>query len=157
MLEKLPHAVVYCHAVPSVLRIVEYSSEVFDHSVRMLSITAVLRASEFGLRIYLGAQGGSQISAEREDIAGGSTILSTLSEGLDIVLTNFKAENAMLKGDYMRQVVEIVIGGVPTVLEICFMCLFMSVSRILLLGSVLTNLFNRVRHQVNLRKVEVGI
>jgi len=42
------------------------------------------------------------------------------------------AENAMLNGDYWRQVVENVIGGVPSVLEIRFMCLFMSLSKILL-------------------------
>jgi len=37
------------------------------------------------------------------------------------------------------------------------MCLFMSVGRILLQGSVSTNLFDPMRHQVDLRKVEVGI
>jgi len=47
--------------------------------------------------------------------------------------------------------------GVPTVLEIQFMRLFMSHSRILLQGSVSTNLFDPKRHQVDLRKVEVGI
>jgi len=62
-----------------------------------------------------------------------------------------------MKGEYLRQVVETVIRGVPTVLEICFMCLFMSLGRILLQGSVSTNLFNLVRHEVDLRKVEVGI
>jgi hypothetical protein len=55
-----------------------------------------------------------------------------LSEGLEIELSVFTAENATLKGDYLRQVVEIVIGGVPTILEIRFMCLFMSLARILL-------------------------
>ena len=51
---------------------------------------------------------------------------------MEIELSDFEAENATLKGDYLRQVVEIVIGGVPTVLEVCFMCLFMSLGRILL-------------------------
>jgi hypothetical protein len=51
---------------------------------------------------------------------------------MEIELSNFEAENATLKGDYLWQVVEIVIGGVPTVLEVRFMCLFMSLSRILL-------------------------
>jgi len=37
------------------------------------------------------------------------------------------------------------------------MCLFMSLSRILLEGSVSTNLFDPMRHQVDLWKVEVGI
>jgi len=49
-----------------------------------------------------------------------------LSEGLEIELSDFELENAILKGDYLRQVVEIVIGGVPTVLVVHFMCLFMS-------------------------------
>jgi hypothetical protein len=105
----------------------------------------------------MGAQGGSQISAGREDFAGGSAVLLTLSEGLEIELSDFEAGNATLKGDYLRQVVEIVIGGVPTVLQIRFMCLFVSLGRILLQGSVSTNLFDPVRHQVDLSKVEVGI
>jgi hypothetical protein len=45
---------------------------------------------------------------------------------LDIELSDFEAEDATLKGDYLQQVVEIVIGGVPTVLEVGLMCLFMS-------------------------------
>jgi len=80
-----------------------------------------------------------------------------LSEGLEIELSHFEAENAMLKGDYLRQVVETVIGGVPTILEVRFMCFFMFLGRILLQGSVLMNLFDLMRHQVNLRKVKVGI
>jgi hypothetical protein len=55
-----------------------------------------------------------------------------LSKGLEIVLSDFAAENATRKGDYLGQVVEIVIRGVPTVLEIRFMYLFMSLVRILL-------------------------
>jgi len=62
-----------------------------------------------------------------------------------------------MKDDYWWQVVEIVIGGGPTVLEVCFMCLFMSLGRILLQGSVSTNLFGPMRHQVDLRKVEVSL
>jgi len=80
-----------------------------------------------------------------------------LSEGLQIELSYFEAENATLKGDYLWQVVEIVIGGVPTVLEVRFMCLFMSLGRILLQGSVSTNLFGPMRYQVDLQKVKVGI
>ena len=101
--------------------------------------------------------GGCQITTGREDFAGGSAVLPTLSKGLEIELSDFEAEGAMLKGDYLWHVVEIVIGGVPTVLEVRFMCLFMSLSRILLQGSVSTNLFDQMRHQVDLRKVEVGI
>jgi len=63
----------------------------------------------------------------------------------------------MLKGDYMWQVVEIVIGGVPTILEVCFMCFFMSLGRTVLQGSVSTNLLNQMRHLVDRRKVDVGI
>jgi len=123
----------------------------------MLSITAALGSHVFGLCIFLGAQGGSQISTRREDIAGGSAVLSTLSEGLEIELSGFETEKATRKGDYLRQVVEIVIEDVPTVLEVHCICVFMAVGRILLQGSVSTYLFDPVRHQVDLRKVEVGI
>jgi len=76
---------------------------------------------------------------------------------MEIELSGFEAENVMLKGDSLRQVVEILIGGIPTVLEVRFMCLFMSLSRILLQGSVSTNLVHPMRHQLELREVEVGI
>ena len=62
-----------------------------------------------------------------------------------------------MKGDYLRQVVDIVNGGVPTVLEVRFVCWFMSLSKILLEGSVSTNLFGPIRHQLDLRTVDVGI
>jgi hypothetical protein len=123
----------------------------------MLSITAVLRPHAFGLRIRLGTQGGCQISTGKEDFAGGSADLPTLSKALNIQLLDFEAENVTLKGDYRRQVVQIVIGGIPTVLEACLICLLMSLGRILLQGSVSTNLFDQMRHPVDLRKVEVGI
>jgi hypothetical protein len=76
---------------------------------------------------------------------------------LEIELSDFEAEDATMKYDHLWQVVEIMIGGIATVLEVRFMCLFMSLGRILLQGSVSTNLFDPVRHQVDLRKVEVGI
>jgi hypothetical protein len=98
----------------------------------MLSITAVWGSHELGLRIRLGAQGGSQIGTRREYFAGGSAVLSMLSEGLEIDLSDFEVENATLKGDYLWQVVEIVIGGISTVHEVRFMCLFMYLGRILL-------------------------
>jgi len=123
----------------------------------MPCITAVLGPHEYGLRIWLGAQGGRQISTGREDFAGGSAVLPKLSEGLEIELSDCEAENATLKGDWLLQVVEIVIGGVPTVVEVRFMCLIKSLGRILLQGSVLTNLLDPMRHQVDLRKVEIGI
>jgi hypothetical protein len=90
-----------------------------------------------------------------EHFAGGSAVLLTLSDGMEFELSDFKEENAMQKGEYLWQVVEIVIGGVPTFLEVRFMCLFMSLNRIMLQGSVSTNLFSPVRHQVDLGKVEV--
>jgi hypothetical protein len=56
----------------------------------------------------------------------------TLSERLEIELSDFKVQNVTLKSNYLRQVVEFVIGGIPTVLEVCFMYLFMSLGRRLL-------------------------
>jgi hypothetical protein len=80
-----------------------------------------------------------------------------LSESLVIELSDFDAKNATLKGDCLWQVDEIVIGGVPTILEVRFMCFFMTLGRTLLQGSVLTNLFDPMRNQVDHWKVEVGI
>jgi len=119
----------------------------------MLSITVVWGSHNFGLRTWLGAQGGS---TKREDFAGGSAVLPTLSEGLEIELSDFEAEDVTLKGDYLWQVVEIVIGVIPTILEVRFMCLFMSLNRILLKHSVLTNLFDSIRHPVDFQKVDVS-
>jgi hypothetical protein len=48
-----------------------------------------------------GGSGGSQISTAREDFAGGSAVLPTLSEGMEIELSDFEAEDATLKGDYL--------------------------------------------------------
>jgi len=104
-----------------------------------------------------GSSGGSQNSTGREDFPSHSTVLSTLSESLEIELSDSKVENVTLQGDYLRQVVEFEIGGVPTILEVRFMCLFMPLGKILLQGSVSTNLFNPVRHQVDRPQVEVGI
>jgi hypothetical protein len=80
-----------------------------------------------------------------------------VSKGLGIEVSEFEEVNVTVKGDYLRQVVYIVIGGVPTIHEVGFMCLFMSLGRILLQGSISTNLFSPMRHHVDLRKVEVGI
>jgi hypothetical protein len=99
----------------------------------------------------------SQISTGREDIACGSTVLLMLSEGLQIELSDFDTEDATLKTDYLWQVVDIVIGGIPTILEVRFICLLMSLGRILLQGSISTNLFDPMRHQVHLRNVAIGI
>jgi hypothetical protein len=65
-----------------------------------------------------------------------------LSERLKFELSNFEAEDATLKCDYLWLVVYIVIGGVPTVLAVRLMCLFMALGEILLQGSVSTNLFD---------------
>jgi len=102
-------------------------------------------------------RGGSQISTEREDVAHGSAGIPKLSECLEIALSDFEGENAMVKGDHLRQVVEIVIGGVPVDVEVCFMCLFMSLGRLLLQGSVSTNLFYQMWNKVDLWKVEVTL
>jgi hypothetical protein len=112
---------------------------------------------EFRLHMCLGDHGGSQISPGREDIAGGSTVHPMLSEGLDSELSDFEVENTMLQGDYLWPVVEIVLGGVSTVLEVCVMYLFMSLSRILWQGWVSTNLFDPMRHQVEHWNGEISI
>jgi len=104
-----------------------------------------------------GSAEGQPISTGREDFAGGRAVLPMMSEGLEIELSDFESENTTLKGDYWWQVVEIVIGGGPTVLEVCFVCLFMSLGRIVMQDSLSTNLFGPMRHQVDLRKVGVGI
>jgi len=80
-----------------------------------------------------------------------------VSEGLEIELSDFEAETAKLKDDHSQLVVEMVIRGIPTVLEIPLMSLAMAVSRILLEGSISTNPFNPVRHPVDLRKDNGGI
>jgi hypothetical protein len=100
--------------------------------MKMLSITAGWGSHKLGLRIRLGAQRGSQIGTGREDFAGGSAVLSTLSEGLEIDPSDFEVENATLKGNCLWQVVEIVIGGVSTVHEVRFMYLSIYLGRILL-------------------------
>jgi hypothetical protein len=51
LLEKRLSAIVYCHTVHFVLRIVELCSELFDRSVRMLSIMAVYGSHEYRLPI----------------------------------------------------------------------------------------------------------
>jgi hypothetical protein len=80
-------------------------------------------------------QGGNQITTGMEDSAAGSADLPMLSDSLEIEHSDFEEENVTLKGDYVRHVVEIVIGGIPTILEVGFMCLIMSLGRILMQGS----------------------
>jgi len=76
---------------------------------------------------------------------------------LEIELSNYEAENATLKGDYLWLVVEIVIGGIPTVIEVRFWWLFLCLGRMLGQGSISTNTFYPVRYQVDLLNVEVAI
>jgi hypothetical protein len=71
--------------------------------------------------------------------------------GVEIELSDFEAEHAMLQGEYPWQVVEIVIEGVSIVLEVRFMYLFMSLSRIVLQGSRWMNLFDPMRLLGNLK------
>jgi hypothetical protein len=99
----------------------------------------------------------SQIITRKEDFAGGSTVLPTLSEGMEIELSDCEAENVRLRGDYLRQGVEILMGDVPTVLEVRFMCVVMFRGRTLVKGSLSTNLCNPKRHVLALQKVEFGI
>jgi hypothetical protein len=80
-----------------------------------------------------------------------------VSEALGIGLSDFEIENVMWKCDSLWQVVKIVIGGVPHVIEVCFMCLSLSVGRILLQSLVLTNQMEPMRNQVVFRKAEVSI
>jgi len=69
--------------------------------------------------------------SEGRTVAVGRAVLSTLSEGLEIELSDFETENATQKGDYLWQAVEIVIGGFPTVLGIRFMSAVMPLGRVL--------------------------
>jgi hypothetical protein len=99
----------------------------------------------------------ARIRTGRQDIDGCSVVLLTLSESLEIELSDFETENATLKDDYLWQVVEIVIGGVLTVLDVRVLNLVLSLGGILLQGSILTYLFGPMGHQVDLQKVEVGM
>jgi len=157
MLDNLMGAVVYCHAVRCILCILQYCSEVLNHWVRMLSITVVVGSHKFRHCTWLDAQGGSQISTGRVHYACGSAVLPTLSDGFMIELSALEEVKGTLKVDCIWQAVEIVIGGIPTVFEVCFMCLIMSLSGILLEGAIWMNLFDPIRHQVDCRKVHGGI
>lgn len=100
---------------------------------------------------------GLQISTGREDRAGIGTVLPTLREGLEFELSDSEAENSMLSGDYLWQGVELVIADIPSVLEVHFMCSFLTFGRILLQGSGSTNLYDPMRHPVDIWKVDVGV
>ena len=67
------------------------------------------------------------------------------------------AANTTLKGDYLQLVLEIVLGGVPTVLEVRLLWLFMFLGIVLLQGSESTKLFDPLSQQADLRMVKVGI
>jgi hypothetical protein len=105
----------------------------------------------------LGAQGGSLDGDGRENFAGGCADLPTLSEGLEIEHSDFEPEDAKLKGVILWQVLEIMIGGIPTIIEVYMLGMFRSLGRILLQGSVSTNLCDPMRHRVDLQEVEDAI
>lgn len=74
-----------------------------------------------------------------------------------IELSDCEAENTTLTADYLWQVFEIVIRGIPTIIEVHFMCLVISLGRILVQCSVPMNQFHPMRHPVDSRTVEVSI
>jgi hypothetical protein len=53
------------------------------------------------MHIRLDAQQGSQPSASRDNIAGASAVVLTLSKGWQIELPDFQAEYVTLSGDYL--------------------------------------------------------
>jgi hypothetical protein len=87
-----------------------------------------------------------QISNLTEGFAGGSAGHSILSEGLEIESSDFDTENAPHKGDFLWQVVAILIVGVSTVLGRFIICISIILRSIVLQGSVQKTLFNLVRH-----------
>jgi hypothetical protein len=44
-------------------------------------------------------KGGTEISTGRRGFAGGSQVFPIMSKGLEIELSDFEVQNAMLKGD----------------------------------------------------------
>jgi hypothetical protein len=90
-----------------------------------------------------------------EVFAGYYAVLSALNEGVQSQLSDFEAVNATLKRYYLQQEGEIVIGGIPIILEFRFMCLFISLGRIRLEGSILINLFNPMGHHTDLQNLQV--
>jgi hypothetical protein len=123
----------------------------------MISIMVVLESHESWLHISLGAVGGIKITTEWECFACGSAVCLTLRQDLEIELPHCEAQNVTLNSDYWQQVVKIVIGGVSTDLGIHIMCLFVYLSRMLLQGAISTTMFNTIRIQVDLLKVDVGM
>jgi len=116
-----------------------------------------LGAHKFWLCIRLETQEGIQISTRREEFSGGSAVLPSLSKGFEIELSDLKAQNMTLKWDSLWEGVQIGIRGIPTVLEICVTCLFISLGGMLLQGSLSTNLFCPMFPPADLWKVEVSI
>jgi hypothetical protein len=79
-----------------------------------------------------------------------------LCEGLEIEIPDSEAENTTRNSDFLRHEGDIVIEGIPALHEVRFMCMFISLGRILLQGSVSVNLFDPMPHYMDLWKVEVG-
>jgi hypothetical protein len=50
-----------------------------------------------------GLRGATQSSPGREYFAGGSAVVPTMIEGLEIELSDFKVEDSTVKGDYLLQ------------------------------------------------------
>jgi hypothetical protein len=157
ILERLPLAMVYCHVVYCILQNIKLCSKVCIYSVRMLSVWAVLGSHEVLLYIWLGAQRGTEISTRRELFGVSSAIFPKPSKVFEIELSDFAAENATLNVGYLQQPVQIFFGGVPTILVVHFMCFFMTLGRILLQHSILKNMFDPTRHQVDSWIVDVCI
>ena len=99
-------------------------------------------------------QGYSLMGSRRENVGGHSGDLLTRSEGRRIDLSHLECEIGTLKGDFLRRVVEIVIGGILTVLEVRFMCVFIALSRVLWKGPISTNPVDPVKYQVDLPKLK---
>jgi hypothetical protein len=104
-----------------------------------------------------GIPGGLPGQHRKGGVCRGQRCVPDTERGLDIELSELEAENTTVKRDYLRQEVEIVMRGVLIVHEVRFMCLFLYLGRILLNGYVSTNLFDLLRHQVDLRSVEDGL
>jgi len=92
-----------------------------------------------------------------QNLVGGRAVFPTLYGWVTKELSCCTGDYVMLKCDNLRKVALIVIGGVPTVCEVRFMCWFVACTRILWDGSISTNLRQKVRQLVDLPKVDVGI
>jgi len=86
----------------------------------------------------------SEILSRMDDFSCGRVVLLTLSKGLEIELSDHEVENTMLHSDHLRQERDSVIEGIPTIIEVRFMHMFMSRLSVTMKDSLLTNLFDPV-------------